>query len=112
MLYGALLAHCWIGLAVMNSNASLATAAIGSQGALESRRRIHPKNSRSNLADITISVRRLARKMKRISSLDQVALSTQDQFNAALQNKANFFPNMLDQAVARLAWRNDVNIGL
>ena len=57
-------------------------------------------------------MRRLAGKIKRITSLDQVTLTSQYQFKAALQNKANFFPYMLDQAIARFARRNDVNIGL
>ena len=57
-------------------------------------------------------MRCLTGKIKRIPSLDQVTLTSQYQLKAALQNKAYFFPYMLYQAIARFAWRNDVNIGL
>lgn len=48
-------------------------------------------------------MRRLAGKIKRIPSLDQVTLTPQYQLKIALQNKANFLPYMLYQAIARLA---------
>ena len=44
--------------------------------------------------------------------MHKVKFTPQSQLKATLQNKAYFFPCMLNQTITRLVWRNDMNIGL